>query len=179
MEAAVDVFEEVWAKRTSRIWRQIEKSWRPSQSSRMPLEEETEVETIRTLLDRYGVLHLAIGPHRQWKKRTQGDGGSWKKLADYCRRMTWRAIPSWCKGRGYKGPTVKKRRRKDPECNNGIGTSAWNSSYAWDARRNFMRPSDKPSSCRSWGVQLDLLWGLEKRVLDAVEEPATAQERVY
>jgi hypothetical protein len=34
--------------------------------------------------------------------------------------MTHQAVPAWRKGRGHKGPTIKKRRRKGLECNNGI-----------------------------------------------------------
>jgi hypothetical protein len=40
-------------------------------------EEETVVETIGALEDRY----LAVGRHRQPAKWTQGGGGSWQKLA--------------------------------------------------------------------------------------------------
>jgi hypothetical protein len=43
--------------------------------------EETAVETARTLKKRHGDQHLAIGRRQQLKKRTQGDGGSQKKLA--------------------------------------------------------------------------------------------------
>lgn len=42
--------------------------------------EKTEVEIIGALEDRYGERRLAVGRHRQPKKRTQGDGGSRKKL---------------------------------------------------------------------------------------------------
>jgi hypothetical protein len=76
--------------------------------------EETAVE------DRCGDRYLAVGRRRQPKKRTQGHDGSWKKLAAACRRMTLHAIPAPLKGRGSKGPTVEKRRRKAPECNIGI-----------------------------------------------------------
>jgi hypothetical protein len=54
------------------------------------------------------------------KKRIQGDGGSRKKLAAARRKLSRRAVPVWRKGRCHKGPTVEKRRRKGPECNNGI-----------------------------------------------------------
>jgi hypothetical protein len=66
--------------------------------------EEGEVETIRVLEDRYGDRHLAVGHHRQPKKQTQGDGGSWKKLAATHRRLTRRAIPVLCKIRIRMGP---------------------------------------------------------------------------
>jgi hypothetical protein len=74
------------------------------------------VETIGALEDRL----LAVGRRWQPKKRTQGDGGSRKKLAAAPRRMTRSAVPAWRKGRGHTGPTVEKRRRKAPERNNGI-----------------------------------------------------------
>jgi hypothetical protein len=45
--------------------------------------EESAVETIRALEDRYGDWHLAIGCRHQPKKRTQGDGGTRKKLTSY------------------------------------------------------------------------------------------------
>jgi hypothetical protein len=34
--------------------------------------------------------------------------------------MTHCAVPAWCKGCGYKGPTLEKRRWKGPECGNDI-----------------------------------------------------------
>jgi hypothetical protein len=43
--------------------------------------EETSLEIIRARENRYGDRHLAVGRCRQLKKRTQNDGGSWKKLA--------------------------------------------------------------------------------------------------
>jgi hypothetical protein len=73
-----------------------------------------------TLEDRYGVRHLVVWCHRQPKKRTEGDGGSRKKLAAARRRMIRRAGTARRKVRGRKGPTVEKRRLKGPECNNGI-----------------------------------------------------------
>jgi hypothetical protein len=82
--------------------------------------EETAVVTIGALEDRYGDLHLAVGCCREPKKRKQGDGGSRKKLAAARRRLTGHAFSARHKGRSHKGPTVKKRRRKGPECNNGI-----------------------------------------------------------
>jgi hypothetical protein len=49
-------------------------------------DEEAEVE------NRYGDRHLAVGRRQQPKKRTQGDGGSRKKLAAVRRLMTRRAV---------------------------------------------------------------------------------------
>jgi hypothetical protein len=43
--------------------------------------EEAAVETIGALEDWYGDRYLVVGGRRQPKKRTQGDGGSRKKLA--------------------------------------------------------------------------------------------------
>jgi hypothetical protein len=64
------------------------------------------------------------------------------------------------------GPTVEKRRRKVPECNNGIKdrgarrklhlrkggcppTEAGDRSHVWEARRHYLRPADKLTSRRS------------------------------
>jgi hypothetical protein len=52
--------------------------------------QEAAVETIEALQDRCGDRHLAVGRRRQPNKRTQGDGGSRKKLAAACRRTTHR-----------------------------------------------------------------------------------------
>jgi hypothetical protein len=95
--------------------------------------EETEVETVRALEDRYGKWHLAVQRQRQMKKQTQDDGGSRKKLAAACRQMTHFSIPTLCKGHGCQGPgriivmreapkeqTVEKRHQAQPKCNNGI-----------------------------------------------------------
>jgi hypothetical protein len=87
-------------------------------------EEEAAVETIRVLEYRYGDRHIAVGRRRQSKKWTQGDGGSRKKLAAARRRMTRHTVPARRKGRGHRGPTVERRRRKGSECNNGIRDEA-------------------------------------------------------
>jgi hypothetical protein len=76
------------------------------------LKEDAAVETIRALEDRYGDRHLAVRHRRKPKKRTQGNGGSRKKLAAARRRMTHRAVPAWRKGCGHISPTVEKKRRK-------------------------------------------------------------------
>jgi hypothetical protein len=105
--------------------------------------EEAAVKTVGALKKRHLDRHLAIGHRGQPKKQTQGNGGSWKKLAIICRKMTHQAGVTWHKGRGHKGPTVEQRRRKNwttenftrgtpkartfgkkrrvpPECNNDI-----------------------------------------------------------
>jgi hypothetical protein len=64
---------------------------------------EVAVETIEALENRHGDRHLAIRHRRQPKKRTHGDGGSWKKLAAARRRMTRRAVPARRKGRCHPG----------------------------------------------------------------------------
>jgi hypothetical protein len=40
--------------------------------------EEAEMETVGTLEDGYGDRHVTAGRRRQPKKRTQGNGGSWR-----------------------------------------------------------------------------------------------------
>jgi hypothetical protein len=60
---------------------------------------------IRALKERYGDRHLAIERCRQLKKQTQGDDGSWKKLAAACRGMTHWAIPALCEEHGCQGPS--------------------------------------------------------------------------
>jgi hypothetical protein len=46
--------------------------------------EEAKVETVGGLGDRYGERRLVVGRLRQLKKRIQGSGGSWQKLATTC-----------------------------------------------------------------------------------------------
>jgi hypothetical protein len=50
--------------------------------------EEAAVKTIGALEDQYGDRYLAIRRRQQPKKWTQGDGGSWRKLAAPFRWMT-------------------------------------------------------------------------------------------
>jgi hypothetical protein len=57
------------------------------------------LKTVRALKKQYGDLCLPIGHHWQLQNWTQGDGGSWKKLAPICRRMTCGAGVAWYKGR--------------------------------------------------------------------------------
>jgi hypothetical protein len=91
--------------------------------------EEAVVETVDTLKDRY----LAVGRRRQPKKRTQGDGGSWQKLAAARGRLARRAIPAPRKGHGRQGwsrdsvakeslkeRTLERTRRTGHECSSGI-----------------------------------------------------------
>lgn len=82
--------------------------------------EETAVETIGALEDQYGDRYLAVGRHRQPKKRTQGDGGSRKNLAAPRRQVTSLAVPAPLNGRDHEGLAAEKRRRKGPECNNDL-----------------------------------------------------------
>jgi hypothetical protein len=97
----------------------------------------------------YGDRHLAVG-HRQLRKQTQGDGGSWKKLATACRGMTHRAIPALCKEHGHQGPgrnnvargnltgqTFRKRRRAQLECSNKIRD--------WDVKGQLRLRSERTS----------------------------------
>jgi hypothetical protein len=74
--------------------------------------EESSVEAIGALEDRCGDRHLVVGRLRQQKKRTQGDGGSRKKLAAVRSRLTCHAISALRREIGHKGPTVEKKRRK-------------------------------------------------------------------
>jgi hypothetical protein len=71
------------------------------------------VEAVGALEDRYGVGRLAIECCQELKKWTQGDSGSWKKLAAVCRQMTCHAVPAQCKGPSHKGLTVEKKLTKD------------------------------------------------------------------
>jgi hypothetical protein len=50
--------------------------------------EEATVETFEALKERYRDQHLAVRCHGQPKKRTQGNGGSQKKLVAACKGMT-------------------------------------------------------------------------------------------
>jgi hypothetical protein len=61
-----------------------EKSEAVAEQQDLP-QEEGAVKTIGALEDRYGDRHLAARRRRQPKKRTQGDGGSQKKLVAACR----------------------------------------------------------------------------------------------
>jgi hypothetical protein len=91
------------------------------------------VDNFGALKEPYGVWHLATGCRRQMQKRTQGDGGPWKKLAAAHRGMAHHAIPALCKGHGHQGPgrdnivrgapkgwTLERRQQMYQECSNGI-----------------------------------------------------------
>jgi hypothetical protein len=79
---------------------------------------DVTIETIGAQEDR----HLVVGPCRQTKKRTQGDGGSRQKLATARRRTTRHAVPARRKVGGNKGQRIEKRRRKGPEWGNRMRT---------------------------------------------------------
>lgn len=101
------------------------------------------MKTVTALMTQYEDQHLAVMHRGQPKKRTQGNGGSWKKMAAARRGMTHHAGVVRRKGRGHTGPTVEQRRWKfqtrdsvtrgtskgqtfgkrhqtQPECSNGI-----------------------------------------------------------
>jgi hypothetical protein len=103
---------------------------------------EAAMKSFRALTKRHGDRRRALGRRQKAKKRTQGNGGSPNKMATTGSGMTCRAGVAWPKGRGHKGPMVKqrqrktqtgdnvvqgalkgqtfgKRRRAQPECNNG------------------------------------------------------------
>jgi hypothetical protein len=95
--------------------------------------EEAAVETFGTLKEQYEDQHLAVRRHSQPKKRTQGSGGSQKKLAAAYRGMTRHARMARRKGHGHegqgkdsvvqgtrKGRTFEKRCQAQLECNNAI-----------------------------------------------------------
>jgi hypothetical protein len=65
--------------------------------------EEAMVKIITALKKWHGDRHLAIRYHGQLKKRTQGNGGSWQKLAAACRGLTCCSIPAWHKGHCCQG----------------------------------------------------------------------------
>jgi hypothetical protein len=60
--------------------------------------EEATVESFGALKKWHMDRHLARRHHEELKRRTQCDGGSWKKLAATCGGMTHCPIPSPCKG---------------------------------------------------------------------------------
>jgi hypothetical protein len=66
--------------------------------------EEATVKTVRLLKEQYGDQHLTVGRHRLLKQRTQGNGGSRKKLDATHRGITRHTIPAPCKVHGHQGP---------------------------------------------------------------------------
>jgi hypothetical protein len=75
-------------------------------------EEEAAVQPVRALKQQHGDQHLAIGCSRKPKKRTQGNGGSQRKLATAGRGMIHHAGVALCKGRGHTGQLVEQRQQK-------------------------------------------------------------------
>jgi hypothetical protein len=74
--------------------------------------EEATVETFGALKEQYRDRHLAVGRCQQQNKLTQGNGGSWKKLAAACRWLTHHAIPArrkghCCQGQGKDKPVPR------------------------------------------------------------------------
>jgi hypothetical protein len=65
--------------------------------------EEATVETIRALEDQYGDWYLAVGRYEWPEKRTQGDSGSWQKLAAAQGQLTRHTIPALQKGCSHRG----------------------------------------------------------------------------
>jgi hypothetical protein len=101
------------------------------------LKEDVAVKTVGALKKRYRDWHLEVGLRGQPKKWAQGNGGSRKMLAAFCRRMNRRAGTARRKGRGHKVPTeksdqeqcctrnpegtdVREETREQPEGGNGI-----------------------------------------------------------
>jgi hypothetical protein len=115
------------------------------------------VKTVRALKKRYGDPNLAVRRHRHLKKRTQGYGGSRKKLAATRRWLTRHAIPAPRKGHGRQGP---KKRTFENSCrprnkrDNGI-------------RNRDLRQKVRPGSEKQSGRIFTKFFGLEvvKRVL--------------
>jgi hypothetical protein len=56
--------------------------------------EQVAVKTVRAPKKRHGDRHIAVRRRDQPKKRTQGNGGSQKKLVSACTGMTRCAIPA-------------------------------------------------------------------------------------
>jgi hypothetical protein len=90
--------------------------------------EEAAVETFGALKKQHTGWHLATGHCVKLKERNQGNGGSQKKLAAACRRMTHHTEVAWHKGhsknkarRGtLKGQMFGRRHRVKPEVSHGI-----------------------------------------------------------
>jgi hypothetical protein len=78
--------------------------------------EEDAVGTFGPLKGRYRGRHLAVRCRGQPKKRTQGNGGSRKKLIAACRGMTRRATPARTLSSGtrpYQEPRKEGRSERD------------------------------------------------------------------
>jgi hypothetical protein len=134
--------------------------------------EEAVKPPVRALKKQHGDQSLALGRRWKPKKRTQVNGGCWKKLAGTCRGMTRCAIPAWCKGHAsvikdrartvlQQEPLQEERTRK-LAMEQGTETlrsnyvwerigqpatasdGAEDSSYDWKAWEMLMRPSGRP-----------------------------------
>jgi hypothetical protein len=96
------------------VWREETKAYpekqeaNPEEMKSVAEHQEVGVKTVRALKDRYGDLHLAVGCRRQLQKRSQGDGGSRKKLDVACSGMNRHAGMPWRKGRCHTGLTVEQ-----------------------------------------------------------------------
>jgi hypothetical protein len=105
--------------------------------------EDAAVKTVRALKKRHGDRLLALERRRKPKKRTQGSGGSCKKLAAARRGMTRRAEVAPRKGRGRdnvargtsKGRTFGKRRQAQSEGITGISNRVGNKTALQKGRR--------------------------------------------
>jgi hypothetical protein len=167
--------------------------------------EEAAVQTFRALKERYEDRYLAVEHRRQLKKRTQGDGGSRKKLTAACRRMTHRAGTARRKGRCHKGPTVDQRRRKyrtrdkvargtskgrtfgkrrraQPECNNGVRNRDLKERLRLGSRRTFGRIFRKTVELEIAKQTVGTSIGLQKmsdRILWRSRPPPKRKKRLY
>jgi hypothetical protein len=82
--------------------------------------ELQEIYNKEATVQNIGALENRYGRRRQPKKLTQIYGVSGKRLAAARRRMIHRAISARRKESYRKGTTVEKKRKKGPECSNGI-----------------------------------------------------------
>jgi hypothetical protein len=80
-----------------------------SEHQEVPREEAAPVKIVRALKKRCGNQCLAIGCCRQPKKQTQGNAGSWKKLATAQRDITHHAGVTRRTGCSHTGPMVEQR----------------------------------------------------------------------
>jgi hypothetical protein len=65
--------------------------------------EEATLETIRALEDQCRDCYLAVGQHERLEKRTQGNSGSWQKLAAAQGQLTRHTIPALQKECSHRG----------------------------------------------------------------------------
>jgi Asp-tRNA(Asn)/Glu-tRNA(Gln) amidotransferase C subunit len=79
LEAAVHVFEEKLNKMDTT---DLEANWEKLEAIAVHREDpykETKAKTVRTQEGRHEDWHVAVGCRQKPKKRTQGDGASWKE----------------------------------------------------------------------------------------------------